>query len=202
MLGERSFRHWSKCASFLRSPRGQRRSTRIRTPSPRAGGSYACLIEMLVDGSVMPLLREGGPLRRGLPFEAEQASGQRCGDASCVNLGVLGHRSTPTLIERLDEQEVPAVEEFGPESLEFVHLLMCSEYESVVSRMSEKDATPEVDELRYVHRPIHLGNLDEHRREKLVEGNFPIEPDDQVVNLLACIEITRVSWRQNSSSHY
>ena len=68
--------------------------------------------------------------------------------------------------------------------------------------MSEKDATPEVDELRYVHRPIDLGDLDEHRREKIIEGDFAIEPHDQVVDLRARVEITERSRTHRTSSHH
>jgi hypothetical protein len=53
VLGATSFTHSSFTRSSFFMPRGQRRSTRIRRPSPRAGGSYVRLIR----------IKSRGPLR-------------------------------------------------------------------------------------------------------------------------------------------
>ena len=60
---------------------------------------------------------------RDLPFEIEQVACEHGGGAGRVPLRRLGNRSGPTLVHRLDEQGVPAVEELDPERLDFLYEL-------------------------------------------------------------------------------
>ena len=42
---------------------------------------------------------------------------------------------------------------------------------------------PVVDQPRYVDGPIHFGDLSEDGTEKIVERDFSVEVDDQIVDL-------------------
>jgi hypothetical protein len=108
-----------------------------------------------------------------------------------VILGGLGDRPGSTLVHGLDEQAVPTIEELSLERLEVVHILVRAEDVAVVARMPQKDPTPVVDELPDVDRPVDLRHFAKDRREKIVEGDLPIEVDDQVVDLGSRVEILR-----------
>ena len=117
------------------------------------------------------------------------------GGAGRVPLRRLGNRSGPTLVHRLDEQGVPAVEELDPERLDVVHVLMRVEDEAAVARFSQKDPTPVIDELRDVDGPVHLGDLTEYGREEVVEDDLPIEADDQIMDVHSFETGSRVPFR-------
>ncbi len=108
-----------------------------------------------------------------------------------MRLGLLGAGPAPALVDRLDEEAVPAVEQLGSEGFETVHPLVRPEEEAVVAGLPQEHAAPEVDELGDVGRPVDLRDLVEHRREQVVEHDLAVEPHDQVVDLRPGVEVAR-----------
>jgi hypothetical protein len=56
--------------------------------------------------------------------------------------------------------------------------------------LSEQDSAPVVDELRDVDGPVDLGHFTEDGSEEIVEGDLAVEPDHEVMDLAAGVEVS------------
>lgn len=66
---------------------------------------------------------------------------------------------------------------------------MGTEHVGAVTRSSEEDPAPVVDQLRDVFSPLHLGHVAEQRLEQLVEDHLPIEAHHQVMDVGSCLDV-------------
>ena len=70
-----------------------------------------------------------------------------------------------------------------------MHLAMGREQSAPVHVLAEQDPAPVVDEARDVHGPVGLGDFLEHRTEEVVEDDFAVERDHEVVDRCSGVEI-------------
>lgn len=99
-------------------------------------------------------------------------------------------RTPPSTVDGHHEEFVPPFEQLEPERFEPVHVSVRGEDRAVIARFAQEHLTPVVDQPWYVDGPINLGDLSEHRTEKIVERDFPVEVDDEIMDLRSRPEVT------------
>ena len=83
---------------------------------------------------------------------------------------------------------------------DFVDLAVRVQHRSDVPGMTKQYLAPVVDQLGYVHGPIDLGDLTEHRCQDVVENDLAVEAHDEVVHIGSRSDVVRELVRHSVHS--